>query len=45
MPVLRKNISLRLEPRIVLADLEETASAAEGLYRDEGRVELAENSG
>jgi len=43
--VLRKNISLRLEPRVVLGDLEETASAAEGLYRDEDRVESAEDSG
>jgi hypothetical protein len=36
---LRKNVSLRLEPCIVLKDLEETASTAEGFVHHEGRVE------
>ena len=43
--VLRKNISLGLEPGIVLRNLEETASTAEGLLHHEGRVELAEDPG
>jgi hypothetical protein len=44
-PVLRKNISLGLEPGIVLGNLEETASMEEGLLHHEGSVELAEDPG
>ena len=44
-PVLRKNISLGLEPGIVLGHLEETASMEEGLLHHEGSVELAEDPG
>lgn len=43
--VLRKNISLGLEPGIALKDLEETALPAEGLLHHEDRVELAEGPG
>jgi hypothetical protein len=43
--VLRKNLSLGLEPGILLENLEETASTAEGLLHHEGRVELVEDPG
>ena len=43
--VLRENISLGLEPGIVLGNLEETASMEEGLLHHEGRVELVEDLG
>jgi hypothetical protein len=36
--VLRKNIALGLEPRMVLTDLEQAASTTEGLMHHEGRL-------
>ena len=45
IPVLRKNIGFRLEPRIVLRNLEETASTAEGFFHHAHRAELVEYPG
>jgi hypothetical protein len=36
--VLRKNIALGLEPRMVLTDLEQAASTTEGFMHHEGRL-------
>jgi hypothetical protein len=45
MGVLRKNIRFRREPRIVLRNLEETASTAEGFLHNAHRAELVTNPG
>jgi hypothetical protein len=43
--VLRKNIRLGLEPRIVLRNLEETASTVEGFFHHAHRAELVTDPG
>ena len=45
LPVLRKNIRFCLEPRIVLRNLEETASTAEGFFHHAHRAELVTDPG